>query len=141
MYMLRGGYNAVRLRMIKSKSGVLIQFATVLLLIAFHFYWTWPTYALNLLYKEADASVNALPDSTLQIRFFNEFEHQDMSFTRPLWTGEKGHPTGPMLRVRYAWSRPDALVIYGLDKVPALWLPVLVHLACLFTIIAMGKGQ
>ena len=123
----------------KSKSGVLIQFAAVLLASAFLGYRMWPTYALNLLYKEADASVKTLPDKTLKINFFNEFERQDVSFTRPSWTGENAPPTRPVLRVRYAWSCPDALVIYGLDKVPTLWLPVLVLLACLFTVVACGK--
>ena len=123
----------------KSTSGVLIQFAAVLLASGFLGYRTWPTYAMNLLYKEADATVKVLPDSTLQTAFFNEFEHKEVVFTRPLWTGEKFHPTGSGLRVRYAWSRPDDLVICGLDKVPALWLPVLVDLACFVTIIACGR--
>ena len=61
--------------MIKSKSGVLIQFTVVLLASAFLGYRTRPVYSLNLLYKEADALVKVLLDSTLQIKFFNKLEH------------------------------------------------------------------
>lgn len=125
--------------MTKSKRDILIQFAAVLLSCAFLFYRTWPVYAFNLLYKEADASVESLFNAELKIKFFNEFEQQEVAFTRELAEGEIARLTGPVLQVRYAWSCPDELIIYSIGKIPTLWLPVMLHLVFLVTIIACGK--
>ncbi|MBF9239730.1 hypothetical protein I2I05_20220 [Hymenobacter sp. BT683] len=125
--------------MTKSISGVLIRFVLLLLGSAWLAYRTWPVYALHLLYQEADASVGLLPDGRLHIRFFNAFENHETSVTRPLWTGERFQFVGPVLRVRYAWACPDAVVVYGLDNIPAFWLPALLQLAFLFTLFVSGK--
>ncbi|MBF9238064.1 hypothetical protein I2I05_11725 [Hymenobacter sp. BT683] len=120
-------------------AGAWIRFVLLLRASAWLTDRTWPAYALHLWYQEADAAVRLLPNGTLHIRFFNAFEHRGVCVTRPLWTGEKFQFVGPVLRVRYAWSVPDAVVVYGLDHVPALWRPVLLHLALLFSLFANGK--
>ena len=123
----------------KSKSSVLIQLAAVLIASAVHFYWTWPTYAFNLFYEEADSTVKTLSDNSLQIEFFNKFQSKEISFTRQLIEGEKARLNAPVLRVRYARTLPDEVIICRIDKIPALWLPVVVHLTFLFTIVACCK--
>lgn len=123
----------------KSKSGVLIQFIAILLASIFLGYRMWPTYALNLFYKEADALVKERSDSVLKFKFFNVDEGQEVSFTRHLYEGENVRLNGPVLRVRYMKSLPDEVLIEGIDNVPSLWLPMLVQFACLATIIACGR--
>ena len=123
----------------KSKSGVLIQFVAALLSSIFLGYRMWPIYALNLFYQEAGAPVKESSGSTLKFNFFNVYERKEVSFTRQLDEGENARLNGPVLRVRYSRSLPNEVLIYGIDKVPSLWLPVLVQLACLVTIIACGR--
>ena len=123
----------------KSKSGVLIQFVAALLSSIFLGYRMWPIYALNLFYQEAGAPVKESSGSTLKFNFFNVYERKEVSFTRQLDEGENARLNGPVLRVRYSRSLPNEVLIYGIDKVPGLWLPVLVQLACLVTIIACGR--
>lgn len=123
----------------KTKSGALTQLVAVLIASACHLYWTWPTYALNLWYTETGAHVTYLTTTKLEFRFFNEFEGKEVSFTRDLVKDEKQQFDNHGIRVRYTKLLADEAVILGLDRIPKLWLPVTVHLAFLFTIIACFK--
>lgn len=120
----------------KTRSGVLIQLIAVLISSVFYLYWTWPTYAFNFFYVEANARVQHLTEQEFKLRFFNEFEKQDVTFTRELIEGEKQRLGIRPIQVRYTKFLPDEVIVLGLDPIPRLWLPLIVHLIFLITIIA-----
>lgn len=120
----------------KSKSGVLIQLVAVLFASSLHFYWTWPTYALNLFYVEADAHVKKLTETKVQFVFFNQFENKEISFTRELLKNENQVINNHSIRVQYTRFLPEEIVVLGLDRVPKLWLLAVVHIAFLLAIFA-----
>lgn len=120
----------------KTKSGVLIQLFFVLTASALHFYWTWPTYAFNLFYTDTRAQVIPSAKDKLKFVFYNKFEEKKVSFTREITQDEKGIANKKNVEIRYTESLPNEVFIIGLDRIPALWLPLLVHILFLFTIVA-----
>jgi len=120
----------------KIKSNALIQLFSVLIVSGLHFYWTWPTYVFNILYTEAKAKIMYSSNDKLRFSFYNKFERKRISYTRELLQGEKEIKNPTVINIRYFKSMPSQVFIIGIDHIPSLWLPLLVHTAFLFTIIA-----